>query len=157
MASPHHSFCRPCTIMQKAFCILSTFPWPTIRWERSSFAIDYPTDADQGGLSLLASGTGGRLTVGDSREQLRPLLSRLGQIDLFFHDSAHSYNVMLLEYNAAWSHLRQGGVLVSDDIDSSIAFRDFLSHVSTDASSILLGRLGGIRKRDSTALESQPS
>jgi Methyltransferase domain len=45
------------------------------------------------------------------------LLSRLGRIDLFVHDSRHSeYNVRF-ELDRAWAALRPGGALVVDDID----------------------------------------
>ena len=46
-------------------------------------------------------------------------------IDLFLHDSDHSYANQSAEYVAAWSILRPGGLLLSDDVDWSCAFLDF--------------------------------
>jgi predicted O-methyltransferase YrrM len=46
-------------------------------------------------------------------------------IDLFLHDSRHTYGHMLGEYRAAWPCLRPGGLLGSDDADSTFAFLDF--------------------------------
>ncbi len=46
-------------------------------------------------------------------------------IDVFFHDSDHSYAHQTAEYVHAWEHLRPGGLLLSDDIDGSCAFIDF--------------------------------
>jgi predicted O-methyltransferase YrrM len=59
---------------------------------------------------------------GTSRRLLPPLLQELGQIDLFVHDSLHTYRNMKLEFAAAWRALRGGGVLISDDIEGNRAF-----------------------------------
>lgn len=48
-----------------------------------------------------------------------------GQIDLFYHDSLHNYETMLFEYEWAYGHLGPGGVIASDDINASKAYRDF--------------------------------
>src|SRR5262245_37043410 len=62
------------------------------------------------------------LTLGDTREHLAPLLRSLGQIDLFYHDSDHSFVHMMCEYTTVWPHLREGGILLSDDIGCNTAF-----------------------------------
>lgn len=56
------------------------------------------------------------LTLADARQALGPLLERVGSIDLFYHDSEHSFDHMTFEYRLAWQYLRRGGVLASDDI-----------------------------------------
>lgn len=58
-----------------------------------------------------------RLSTGDSAALLGPLLARLGKIDMFVHDSQHTEDVMSFEYNAAWAHIRPGGILASDDVN----------------------------------------
>ena len=65
-----------------------------------------------------------RLTVGRSQEELPPLLERLGTIDLFVHDSEHSYECMDFEFRAAWPALRDGGALVADDWNWNDAFAE---------------------------------
>ncbi|MEE9286040.1 MAG: class I SAM-dependent methyltransferase, partial [Dehalococcoidia bacterium] len=45
------------------------------------------------------------LTIGDVRSELMPLLANLRQIDMFYHDSDHTYQHMMWEYAAAWPHL----------------------------------------------------
>jgi predicted O-methyltransferase YrrM len=65
------------------------------------------------------------LVPGKSQDELPPLLGRLGTIDMFMHDSEHSYECMWFEFNAAWPALRAGGVLVSDDVNSTEAFGRF--------------------------------
>ncbi|MBI3306454.1 MAG: class I SAM-dependent methyltransferase [Candidatus Omnitrophica bacterium] len=65
------------------------------------------------------------LIQGNALDELMPLLNRLGNVEVFFHDSDHTYNQMMWEYTAAWSHLTDGGILISDDIGWNTAFWDF--------------------------------
>ena len=62
---------------------------------------------------------------GSSRRRLRGLLSRVGQIDIFIHDSSHTERNMLFEMHHACRALKAEGVLVVDDIDLNWAFRTF--------------------------------
>ena len=62
---------------------------------------------------------------GSSRRHLPRLLSELGQIDLFIHDSLHSEHNVRFEVDLAWATLRQGGAIVVDDIDANRGFRTF--------------------------------
>lgn len=59
---------------------------------------------------------------GSSRRRLPGLLSRLGQIDLFVHDSRHSGDNVVFELEQAWRALRPGGVAVVDDVDLNWGF-----------------------------------
>jgi hypothetical protein len=65
------------------------------------------------------------LVLGRTQDQLPPLLDRLGTIDSFMHDSEHSFECMWFEFNDAWPHLRAGGLLLSDDVNSTEAFPRF--------------------------------
>ncbi len=65
-----------------------------------------------------------RLTVGRSQDELPPLLARIGEIDLFVHDSEHSYECMDFEFRAAWPALHDGGALVADDWNWNDAFAE---------------------------------
>lgn len=56
------------------------------------------------------------LHLGKSEEILPKLFSKLQQIDVFFHDSLHTYDHMMFEYRICWDYLKEGGVLFSDDI-----------------------------------------
>jgi len=67
------------------------------------------------------------LLIGDSRQLLPSLLRSIGPIDIFHHDSMHTYEHMTFEFEAVWPHLRDGGLLLSDDVDWSRAFEDFCS------------------------------
>jgi predicted O-methyltransferase YrrM len=70
------------------------------------------------------------LVLGRSQEELPPLLERLGTLDFFMHDSEHSFECMWFEFTTAWPQLRDGGVLVSDDVNSTEAFRRFAEEES---------------------------
>lgn len=56
------------------------------------------------------------LIIGDSKQELPRLLARLGRIDLFHHDSLHTYEHMMWEYDTAFAHLNADGVLSSHDV-----------------------------------------
>lgn len=53
-------------------------------------------------------------------------LNSLRSVDMFCHDSDHSFKWQYFEYNSIKNHLRKGGTMFSDDIDSSYAFIDFI-------------------------------
>jgi predicted O-methyltransferase YrrM len=59
---------------------------------------------------------------GSSRRVLPELLGGLGSVDLFVHDSLHTYRNMRREFEAVWPYLRTGGVIVADDVERNRAF-----------------------------------
>jgi len=71
---------------------------------------------------------------GTARERLPGLLSQLGTIDLFIHDSLHTGRNQRFELEAAWGALRPGGAAVVDDIDHSLAFRSFVNEAQPQMS-----------------------
>jgi Methyltransferase domain len=70
---------------------------------------------------------------GSSRRKLSSLLSNLGEIDLFVHDSLHSERNVLFELETAWPRLRRGGSVVVDDVDANWGFARFTESQRTDA------------------------
>ena len=74
---------------------------------------------------------------GTSAQLLRPLLSKLSSVDMFVHDSLHTYQNMSDEFAAAWPILRPGGVLVSDDIQGNAAFRELAARPDVAAHVVL--------------------
>jgi hypothetical protein len=72
--------------------------------------------------------------LGSSRRRLPALLSNLGQIDLFIHDSLHSERNVRFELDEAWAVLRTNGAVVVDDIDVNRGFYSFMQSFSDHSS-----------------------
>jgi predicted O-methyltransferase YrrM len=62
---------------------------------------------------------------GASRQQLPPVISKVGNVDLFVHDSLHTAKNTLFEMEQAASAMRPGGVMLIDDIKSHLGFATF--------------------------------
>ncbi|MGH3082114.1 MAG: class I SAM-dependent methyltransferase [Gaiellaceae bacterium] len=69
------------------------------------------------------------LVLGRSQEELPPLLDRVGPIDFFMHDSEHSYECMSFEFRTAWDSMREGALLVADDVNVNTAWVEFAREV----------------------------
>ena len=66
-----------------------------------------------------------QLILGDAKLILPNLFKEYPEIDIFFHDSLHTFEHQYFEYSSVWKHLIKGGFLVSDDIFWSAAFHQF--------------------------------
>jgi hypothetical protein len=53
------------------------------------------------------------------------VVSKVGQVDLFVHDSLHAAKNTLFEMEQAASAMRSGGVMLIDDIKSHLGFATF--------------------------------
>lgn len=93
------------------------------------YSIDLPPEIDQKQLNIVfPSGKSHgwiipdylrnrwELNLGPSQELLEPMLKRLGSIDIFWHDSLHTYEHMMFEFQTSWKFIKNGGILISDDI-----------------------------------------
>jgi predicted O-methyltransferase YrrM len=78
------------------------------------------------------------LKLGDSRRLLAPLVAEVAPIDLFLHDSFHTYPSQRREYVTVWPHLRPGAILASDDVTNP-AFPEFAAEVGVEPY-LVLGR-----------------
>lgn len=67
------------------------------------------------------------LTLGDSKKILPIVLKRLSKIDIFYHDSEHTREAMLREFQSVWPLIPEGGFFLSDDIDWNTAWKEFTS------------------------------
>jgi predicted O-methyltransferase YrrM len=63
-----------------------------------------------------------KLHRGSSVRVLPQLLKELETVDLFVHDSLHTYRNMRREFEAVWPRLRAGGALIADDVERNRAF-----------------------------------
>ena len=89
------------------------------------YSIDVPGDVESGILVPESLRDRWKLILGESKELLPSLLGRLMQVDIFIHDSDHSYENMIFEFETTWPFIRAGGVLVSDDSDSNTSWVEF--------------------------------
>ncbi len=65
------------------------------------------------------------MLLGDSHVLLPAVLEAQGEVDMFLHDSLHTFEHQWFEYSAAWPRLSSGGLLLSDDIFWNAAFHRF--------------------------------
>jgi predicted O-methyltransferase YrrM len=63
-----------------------------------------------------------RLHRGISARVLPRLFTENPTVDLFVHDSLHTHRNMRREFDAVWPHLREGGLLLADDVERNRAF-----------------------------------
>lgn len=61
---------------------------------------------------------------GTSAGVLPRLLERTSTVDLFVHDSLHTRRNMRREFDTVWPYLRDGGLLLADDVERNCAFMD---------------------------------
>jgi predicted O-methyltransferase YrrM len=108
---------------------------------------DWPPGRGSGWIIPERLRGGWTLVEGRSVEKLRPVLSDLDRVDVFLHDSEHTYENMMFEFRSVWPHLTKGGILLSDDILLTDAFLDFAREAGVEHS-IFLHRVGGLRKPD---------
>src|SRR5437867_3093798 len=92
------------------------------------YSIELSEDCEQGGLipEELQSSRGFVPMRGKVEDFLKgDQLPR--SIDMFLHDSSHSYRHMLWEFRQFWPRLSDGGLLVSHDVQMNAAFPEFVT------------------------------
>lgn len=65
------------------------------------------------------------LHLGDAKTLLPELLQKAGAIDIFFHDSDHSYDHMKFEFETVRPFVTESGIILSDDVHKNESFKDF--------------------------------
>jgi predicted O-methyltransferase YrrM len=65
-----------------------------------------------------------KLHRGTSARVLPRLLGEIPAVDLFVHDSLHTHRNMRREFDTVWPSLRDGAVLLADDVERNRAFGD---------------------------------
>jgi predicted O-methyltransferase YrrM len=64
------------------------------------------------------------LAIGRSQERLEEVFAEADPVDLFVHDSEHSYECMTFELSLARRHVQPGGWIVADDVGRTTAFAE---------------------------------
>ena len=93
------------------------------------YSIELSEDCEQGALipDELRSASAGFVPVRGRIEDLLKREQLPRSIDMFLHDSSHSYRHMLWEFRQFWPRLRDGGLLVSHDVQMNAAFAEFIA------------------------------
>jgi predicted O-methyltransferase YrrM len=65
------------------------------------------------------------LRLGNARGLLPEMVDTLDSIDFFYHDSDHTYNHMMFEFQQAKRKLSRGGLVVADDVAWNASLWDF--------------------------------
>ncbi len=95
------------------------------------YSIDYYRKSERSGWAVPDRLKGRwQLIRGISSHQLPPLLADLRSIDLFLHDSDHSYANMLMEFRTTWPYIKNRGLLLAHDVGRNAALFDFLAEVN---------------------------
>jgi Methyltransferase domain len=152
---------RPSTVIETGVCYGVTSAYLLAALERNEqghlYSIDLPPlgkDGDDYVGWLVPNELRNRWTLrrGTSRRLLGPLIAELGTVDLFVHDSLHTYRNMKNEFETVWPALRRGGVLISDDIEGNAAFLQLAQSKKLDQTVVIQEKnkdalLGAIVKR----------
>ena len=98
-----------------------------------------------------------RLHRGSSARVLPRLLQEIRTIDLFVHDSLHTCGNMRREFDTVWPHLRNGALLLADDVERNRCLRRTAAEKSCTLArgpgqggiaAPRQGRTRGVRNRD---------
>lgn len=86
------------------------------------YSIDFPVPGTEDAVGELVPPSlreRWSLSFGIGLEEMRRLRREIPEIDMFLHDSDHSYHNQIAEYRFALSWLKKGGILVSDDVENN--------------------------------------
>lgn len=81
------------------------------------------------------------LVLEDVKNVLPKIVNSVRSVDVFLHDSEHSYENMMFEFNTVWHHIRHGGILLADDTlmtESEGALFEFAAKVGRNPVNIVM-------------------
>ena len=80
-----------------------------------------------------------QLHIGDVAAILPGLRRELGEVDMFIHDSLHTYEHMKFEFELARPYIKHGGLLLADDALWNSAFNEFAQVIHSQKYAIIRG------------------
>lgn len=86
------------------------------------------------------------LIIGKTRDKLPELINKLESVDIFYHDSEHSYENMTFEFNAVWPKMKENSFLVCDDYKWNNAFNEFVNKNGSEGKVYKYRSLGIVQK-----------
>jgi predicted O-methyltransferase YrrM len=93
------------------------------------YSIEWSEECEQGALipGELRSASGEFVPMRGKVEDFLKRDQLPSPVDMFLHDSSHSHRHMLWEFRQFWPRLRDGGLLVSHDVQMNAAFPEFVA------------------------------
>ena len=82
-------------------------------------------------------------TKANPRKQFKEIMANVENLSMYLHDGDHSYLWQKMEYYYGFTTLNCGGILLSDDVDSSFAFIETFGmqgSLGTNFKGVLLGK-----------------
>ena len=127
-----------------AYGVTSAFTLQALAVNRKGtlISVDLPPlgrDADRHVGALIPQELRGRwhLHRGPAKRILPNLINSLKEVDVFVHDSLHTFRHMSFEFETAWPYVRPGGAVVADNVDLNDAFRHFTTRVKPSFSAVV--------------------
>lgn len=127
-----------------AYGVTSAFILQALAVNRAGllFSIDLPPlgkNADQNVGAFVPQELKDRwkLHRGPVKRVLPQLLLEIGEVDLFVHDSLHTYRHMTLEFELIWPSLRPPALVIADDVGLNDAFCNFAAKVKPTFSAVV--------------------
>lgn len=72
------------------------------------------------------------LLLGPSTQHLPAVIERGPPVDIFLHDSEHTYETMTTEFELVWDALTDDGILIADNIYENDAWSEFCKRVNRE-------------------------
>jgi predicted O-methyltransferase YrrM len=82
-----------------------------------------------------------KLHRGRSQDLLPGIVREKGPVDLFVHDSLHTFRNMRREFEIVTPNLAAGGVLLADDVEGNSAFAEWVSNSKPAYSAVVQERV----------------
>jgi predicted O-methyltransferase YrrM len=127
-----------------AYGVTSAFTLQALAVNRKGtlISVDLPPlggDADKhvGALVPLDLRERWHLHRGPAKRVLPNLVSSTKEVDIFVHDSLHTYHHMNFEFETVWPKVRRGGAVVADNVDLNEAFDHFTAKVCPTFSAVV--------------------
>ena len=137
---------RPMAIVETGVCygVTSSFMLKALQvnGQGSLYSIDLPplgenADAFVGRLIPADLRRNWKLNRGSSRKLLSGILRSIGDVDMFVHDSLHTYRNMRFEFELVAPHLTADAIVVADDIEGNAAFYEWSRNAHPIYSTVL--------------------
>jgi len=97
-----------------------------------------------------------QLTLEYAQIALPDILNKIGEADLFLHDSDHDYTHIMFEIGLVWHYLIPMGLIIIDNVEQNSAFSDF-SHGTSSPNLCISSFLGQDRTWQHGIIQKLPS